>query len=191
MAKSAGKSIAGLDDEILTQIAQAKFEVQEERLRDVARHTMALLRDYKKLNATDCNRRVAEIRKSLLKYEMQYIRAWEYQEKQRRLEIEALEREAERCRQEAEEESVKIIELRQILEREKRRRKRYEGYEAAAAEVNRKKTRTDSQAEIDAVTAEIGRLQQQCAKTEAFIEQRHQRAQLLVHAVAELQLDFH
>merc|ERR1712061_225220 len=33
------------------------------------------------------------------------------------------------------------------------------------------------------------RVQQQCAKAEACIEQRHQRAQLLVHAVAELQLD--
>merc|ERR1712061_752471 len=95
----------------------------------------------------------------------------------------------ERCRQESEEEGGRIIELRQILEKEKRRRKRYEGYEAAAAEGNRKKTRTDSQTEIDTVTAEIARLQQQCAQTEAFIEQRHQRAQVLVHAVAELQLD--
>merc|ERR1712187_390482 len=39
------------------------------------------------------------------------------------------------------------------------------------------------------VTAEIARLQQQTAQTEAFIEKRRQRAQLLVHAVAELELD--
>merc|ERR1712061_963490 len=135
-AKSTGKSATktgeGLDDEVLTQIAQAKFEAQEDRLKDVARHTMSLLRDYARLNSTDCSRRVAEIRKSLLRYEMQYIRAWEYQERRRRLEIEALEKEAERCRQESEEEGGRIIELRQILEKEKRRRKRYEGYEAAA-----------------------------------------------------------
>merc|ERR1711972_733027 len=101
--------------------AQAKFEAQEERLRDVTRQWMALLRDYQKLSPTDCARRVTEIRKSLLKYEMQYIRAAEQQERRRRLEIEALEAESERCRQEAEDEGGKIVELRQVLERERKR----------------------------------------------------------------------
>mmetsp|Transcript_135953 Transcript_135953/g.378908 ORF Transcript_135953/g.378908 Transcript_135953/m.378908 type:complete len:330 (-) Transcript_135953:23-1012(-) len=187
--RPASKVSDGLSDEVLTQIAQAKFEAQEEKLRDVARQSMALLRDYGKLTAGECDRRVAEIRKSLLKYEMQYIRAWASQERRRRLETEALEGEAERCRQEAEAEGGKIAELRRVLDRERRRRKRYERYEQLAEEVNRKKSRTDSQAEIDAATAEIKRLRQAQSELEALVEQRNQRAQLLRHAVAELKQD--
>eukprot|EP00933_Yihiella_yeosuensis_P014333 TRINITY_DN12894_c3_g1_i1.p1 TRINITY_DN12894_c3_g1~~TRINITY_DN12894_c3_g1_i1.p1 ORF type:complete len:308 (-),score=97.48 TRINITY_DN12894_c3_g1_i1:162-1085(-) len=183
------KSGEGLPDEVLTRIAQEKFEVQEEKLKDVARQSIALLRDYSKLDAAECNRKIADVRKSLLKYEMQYIRAWEFQEKRRCTEIKDLEAMTERFRKEAEEEGAKIAELRQVLEKERRRRKRYEGYEELAAEVNKKKTRTDSQAEIKATTEEIARLQQQQRELEALTEQRNQRAQLLAEAVAELKRD--
>jgi len=138
------KSADGLSEEVLTQIAQQKYEAQEDRLRDVVRQSMALLRDYKKLATPDCERRVVEIRKALLKYEMQHIRTLESQERRRKLEIQAFEGEAERCRQEAELEGAKIVELREVLERERKRRKRYEQYEELAAEVNRKKSRADS-----------------------------------------------
>jgi len=192
-AKPAGrpapKGGEGLGDEMLTQIAQAKFEAQEDKLRDVARQTMAMLRDYGGLPATDSDRRVAEVRKSLLKYEQQYIRAWASQEQRRRLETEVLEAEAERCRQEAEDEASKYVELRQVLEKERRRRKRYEHYEKLAEEVNRKKSRSESQSEIDAAAAEIERVNRKRVELEALAEARNQRAQLLRHAVAELKQD--
>merc|ERR1719401_61075 len=150
---------------------------------------MTLVRDYSKLAPADCVTRVTEIQKSLLKYEMQYIRAWEHQERRRQLELEALAAEAERCRQEAEEEGGKIAELHEILGRERRRRKRYEGYEEEAAEVNKKRSRADSQAEISSTKAEIERLRRQRGELEVLAEQRSQRAQLLCHAVAELKTD--
>merc|ERR1719240_1598552 len=108
---------------------------------------MALLRDYAKLGAPDVSRKVSEIRKCLMKYEMQYLRVSELQEKRRKVEIANLEAEAARCRQEAEVEAGKIAGLHEVLETERRRRKRYEGYEDLAAEVNKKKTRTEYQSE--------------------------------------------
>lgn len=179
----------GLADEVLTQVAQAKYEGQEDKLRDVARHSMALLRDYPKLSSAESTRKIAEIRKALLKYEMQYIRAWEFQEKRRLIEIEALAVEAQRYREEAEREGAKIAELRQVVETERRRRKRYEGYEQIAADVNTKKTRAYSKVAIDATIAEIERLGMKERELEALTELRNQRAQLLLHAVAELRTD--
>uniref|UniRef100_A0A7S4QDL2 Uncharacterized protein n=1 Tax=Alexandrium monilatum TaxID=311494 RepID=A0A7S4QDL2_9DINO len=187
--RPASKGGEGVSDEMLTQIAQAKFEAQEDKLRDVARQTVAMLRDYGRLPAADSDRRVAEIRKSLLKYEQQYIRASVSQEQRRHLETKVLEAEAERCRQEAEDEGVKYIELRQVLEKERRRRKRYEHYEKLAKEVNKKKSRSESQTEIDAATAEIERVSRKRVELEAVAEARNQRAQLLRHAVAELKQD--
>eukprot|EP00927_Polykrikos_kofoidii_P069004 TRINITY_DN64387_c0_g1_i1.p1 TRINITY_DN64387_c0_g1~~TRINITY_DN64387_c0_g1_i1.p1 ORF type:complete len:315 (-),score=69.81 TRINITY_DN64387_c0_g1_i1:137-994(-) len=184
-----GTTKGGLNDETLNQVAQSKFEAQEEKLREVARHAMAFLRDYPKLGASDCAKRVAEIRKSLMRYEMQYLRVCELQERRRREEILCLDAEAARCREEAVKEVDKIVELRDVLEKEKRRRKRYEGYEEAAAEVNRKKTRMESQAEIDAVTNEISRIWQHRAELDGRIKERSVRAQLLRQAVAELSTD--
>merc|ERR1712190_116365 len=100
-----------------------------------------------------------------------------------------LEVETERCKHEAEEEGGKIVKLRQVLERERKRRKRYEHYEELAADVNRKKSRADSQAESDLARAEIARLKRQHSEVETLVEQRNQRAQLLRDAVAELKLD--
>lgn len=183
------KNSDGLPDEALTQIAQAKFELQEDKLRDVARQSITLLRDFHKLDATECTRKITDIKKSLLKYEMLFIRAGELQEQRRRLEIKDLEAMTQRFSQEALEEGGKIVELREVLEKERRRRKRYESYEEIAAEVNRKKTRTESQAEIEACKAEIERLQRQQRELEAFTELRNQRAHLLREAVAELKRD--
>jgi len=187
--RPAAKASEGLADDALTQIAQAKFEAQEEKLKDVARQSMALLRDFQRLDAADCTRKIADIQKSLLRYEMQFIRAWEFQEQRRQSEIEALEAQTRDYRQEAEAEGAKIADLRQVLERERRRRKRYEGYEEVAAAVNKKKTRTESKSEIQAAIEEIEKLQQQQRELEALTEERNQRAQLLRQAVDELKAD--
>lgn len=173
----------------MAQVAQAKFEAQEDRLRDVVRQTMTLLRDFPKTTQADCSRRVAEIQKALLKYEMQHVRVWELQERRRRAEIAELEMEVKRCQEESEVEGTRTVELRQVLENERRRRKRYEGYEQAALEVNRKKTRTSSAEEIKAATAEISRLSRERHEVEVRIDRRNQRAQLLQGAVVELKED--
>merc|ERR1712039_173325 len=90
---------------------------------------------------------------------------------------------------EAVEEGGKITDLRKNLERERKRRKRYEHYEALATEVNKMKSRPELQAEIDSATSEIARLKKQKTELEAQIEKRSQCAQLLVHGAAELKLD--
>jgi len=186
-AKASGDG--GLSEEALMHVAQAKFDAQEEKLRDVTRQSMALLRDYEKLSATECDRRMTDIRKHLVKYEMQFIRVWESQEKRRRLETEALRGEAQRCSTDAEAEGGKILELREVLQKERRRRKRYESYEELALEVNSMKTGADSQAEIDATASEIARLKRRRTELEELVSTRSQRAQLLRHAVEELRLD--
>eukprot|EP00930_Biecheleria_cincta_P075320 TRINITY_DN62485_c0_g1_i1.p1 TRINITY_DN62485_c0_g1~~TRINITY_DN62485_c0_g1_i1.p1 ORF type:complete len:332 (+),score=125.57 TRINITY_DN62485_c0_g1_i1:36-998(+) len=188
-AKPAARPSEGLADDALTQIAQAKFEAQEEKLRDVVRQSMALLRDYQKLDATECTRKIADIQKALLKYEMQHIRAWEFQEQRRQAEVEALEAQTQEYQKNAEAEGGKLPLLREALERERRRRKRYEGYEDLAAEVNTKKSRPESKAEIQAATEEIARLQQQQRDLDAFTEERNERAQQLRLAVEELKKD--
>merc|ERR1711953_911395 len=82
-----------------------------------------------------------------------------------------------RCRDEAEKEASGIVALREVLEKERRRRKRYEGYESAAAEVNRKKSRAECKAEIEATQAAIEDLKRQRNELDAKIEERSQRAQ--------------
>lgn len=188
--KASPKTIAsGIGEEVLNTVANQKFENQEEKLKDVARHAIALLRDYPKIKADDCMRKVDEIRKSLIKYEMQYVRVWELQEKTRHAEVEALKAETQRCQMEAEQEGEKIIGLRQTHEKEKKRRKRFAIYEESATEINQKKTRLDSEAEIKAAKADIEWIRQQRAELETLIDVRNQRAQLLLHAVAELKTD--
>lgn len=179
----------GLGDEALTQVAQAKFEAQEERLRDVARYSMALLRDYSKMGLADCQKKVTEIRKSLLKYEMQHVCVWDLQERTRRAEIANLQAEAERCRSEAEAEGQKIVECRAALGKERKRRTRYEKYEEMAADINRKKSRAESQASIDCVKADITRLKQQRDDLEDLIERRSGQAHVLREAVVTLRKD--
>jgi len=76
-----------------------------------------------------------------------------------------------------------------VLDCERRRRKRYEGYEALATEVNVKKSRPELKAEIESTTADIARLRQQRVDLEAMTEERNQRAQLLCQAVLELKQD--
>jgi len=185
-AKQAAK---GLGEDILTQVAQAKFEAQEDKLRDVARHSMSLLRDYSKINASECARRVADIRRSLAKYDMQYIRVWDLQERVRVAEVAELATTTANCIKEAEAEAKEIVGLRAALAREEQRRKRYEGYEEVAAEVNCKKSRKDSQAAIATVKADIAKIKQQQADLEEMTEVRTQRAQILVRAVADLRAD--
>jgi len=188
-SKPAARPSEGLADDALTQIAQAKFEVQEEKLKEVVRQSVALLRDYQKLDATECTRKIADIQKALLKYEMQHIRAWEFQEQRRQAEVEALEAQTQEYQKNAEAEGGKLPLLREALERERRRRKRYEGYEDLAAEVNTKKSRPESKSEIQAATEEIARLQQQQRDLDDFTEERNARAAQLRLAVAELQKD--
>jgi len=188
-SKPAARQSDSLPDEMLSMIAQAKFEAQEDKLKDVARFSLALIRDYPKLSAAEVAKKVTDVQKALLKYEMQCIRAWEYQERRRRLEITGLEEEAERCRQEAVTEGQRTIELCEVLEKDRRRRKRYEGYEESAAEVNRKRTRPDSKAAIASTTEEIAKLKQSSQDCDKLQEERTKRAHLLRSAVAELSAD--
>lgn len=182
-------AVAGLPDEVLTSVAQAKFEAQEDRLRDIVRPAMALLRDFPKLNAGECSKRATEIRRSLLKYEAQHLRVWELQECTRKRELEVLAREAERSITEAAEEEERINGLRIELEESKKRRRLLEEHEKAAEEINQKKTRSELQAEIDRTKCDIQRLKDQRRDLEARTEQRNQRAQLLRHMVADVKLE--
>eukprot|EP00438_Fugacium_kawagutii_P004631 Skav229022 [mRNA] locus=scaffold127:559076:561053:- [translate_table: standard] len=59
------------------------FDAQEEKLKDVARHSMALISSLVKT--------CVGLQRCLVKYEMQYIRAWEIEEKRRQREIADLE----------------------------------------------------------------------------------------------------
>lgn len=181
--------VEGLSEEALQQIAQAKFEAQEERLKDVVRFSMVLLRDFAKLSLPDRVKRAADAQKALLKYEMQFTRAWGYTEQRRKAEVTRLEGEAERCRQAAAAEELQIVELRRILENEQRRRERYEGYEATAAEVNRKRSREEYKSAIADTKQGIEELKRRRTEHDALIEERMQRAQLLAQAVAELKQD--
>lgn len=171
------------------QLAQQKFEAQEEKLRDVVRHSMSLLRDYSSLSEAECTRRVADVRRAMLRYEMQIVRINELQERRRRQEVSLLDKETEGYVAEADAEAQRTVELRAELENEVRRRKRYEAYERQAEEVCKKRSRTEAQASIDAVNSDISRLKEQRSELEATIEQRNQRAQLLRHAAAELTAD--
>merc|ERR1711972_38506 len=77
LAKPVPKGGSGISEEILTQVAQQKYDAQEEKLREVAKCTMVLLRDYHKIGAPDTTKKINEIRKTLLKYDLQYLRVSE------------------------------------------------------------------------------------------------------------------
>lgn len=183
------KAADGLSEEAIGKIAQEKWDIQEDKLRELARYCMVLVRDYSKLSAAEMTKKVTEAKKVLVKYDMLYIRAWEFQERRRSHEVKALSEEAEKCRIEAEAEGSTISQLREDLEKARRRRKRYEGYEELASEVNQKKSKVELQVEIDAATAEIERLQQRRKDLRELVVLRNKRAQLLRQAVEELKQD--
>ncbi|CAE7741348.1 unnamed protein product [Symbiodinium sp. KB8] len=149
---------AALPDDVVTQIAQAKYEAQEDKLRDVARHSMALIRDFQKLDEQDCIRKIADIQRSLVKYEMQYIRAWEIEEHRRSRELVDLEAMRARFRKDAETEERQLEGQRKVLQKGLIKRKRYEGYEELATAVNSKRPQHDSKAEIERVTADLSQM---------------------------------
>jgi hypothetical protein len=178
---------SGLPEEALTQVAQQKFEAQEEKLKDVARHSMSFLRDFQALSEPSFSKKAIEIRKALMKYEMQYIRVWELQDRTRKVEIEGMFEESGRLTKNAEVEIEVITELRVQLEKEKQRKRRYEVHEASAADINLKRTRTELQADIDAKNSEIAQLRQQKNELKKQAEELQQRGQLLREATADLQ----
>uniref|UniRef100_A0A7S1A268 Uncharacterized protein n=1 Tax=Noctiluca scintillans TaxID=2966 RepID=A0A7S1A268_NOCSC len=186
MSKPASK---GLSDEALTQVAQAKFEAQEDGLRVVARHAMSLLRDINKMTGPECTKKVAETRKALLKYEMRDVNVAELQQKAVRMEIERLVLETARCKQDAEAEGAKMEGLQRTLEKERMLRKRHESCEALALEINRKRTRTDCSEAITTVTSDIETIGQQRQELESLVVRRNQTARLLQYAVADLRRD--
>jgi len=176
----------GLADEALTQVAQQKFEAQEDKLKDIARHAISSLRDFSQLSEADYSKKVIEIRKALMKYEMQYVRVWELQDRMRRAEMEESQSTSERLHREADDEGAVIAELMIQLEKEKQRKRRYEAHEATSSKVNQKRTRVELQAEIDAQTKEIEQLRQQNRGLKEQAEHLQQRAQLLREAAEDL-----
>jgi len=180
-------SSKGLTEEAMTQVAQQKYEAQEEKLRDVARHSMSFLRDFQGMAEPNFSKKVIEIRKALMKYEMQYVRVWELQDRTRRAELEVMSEEAGRLNEQAEEETEVIEDLRAKLEKEKLRKRRYESHEAAAAEINQKRTRTELQAEIDAQNADIEQLRRQKKELNAQAEELQLRGQLLRESALDVQ----
>lgn len=183
---SKGQSDKGLADDVLTQVSQQKFEAQEEKLKDVARHAMSSLRDFQKLSESEYAKKVTEIRKALMKYEMQYVRVWELQDRNRQAEIEESQSGSERLHKDADAEVAIISQLKGQLEKEKARKRRYEIHEAAAAQINQKRTRVELQADIDAKTSEIEKLRQQNKDLKEQAEQVQQRGQLLREAAEDM-----
>lgn len=185
-SKDKGAQDKGLPDEALTQAAQHKYEAQEEKLKDVARHAMSSLRDFHKLSESEYAKKVIEIRKALMKYEMQYVRVWELQDRTRRSEIDESQSKADRLHGEAGEENAKSLQLSGQLDKEKQRKRRYEAHEAAASVVNQKRSRVELQADIDAKTAEIEQLRRQKGELKEQAEHIQQRGQLLREAAADM-----
>jgi len=176
----------GLRDDVLTQVSQQKFEAQEEKLKDVARHAMASLRDFHKLSEAEYAKKVTEIRKALMKYEMQYIRVWELQDRNRQVEIEDSQSVSERFHRDANAEAAVIAQLTGQLGKEKLRKRRYEVHEANAAQTNQKRTRLELQADIDVKTGEIEQLRKQNKDLKDQAVQIQQRGQLLREAAQDL-----
>eukprot|EP00913_Durusdinium_trenchii_P035372 g33102.t1 len=150
-----------LSDEVVTQIAQSKYEAQEDKLKDVARHSMALIRDFHKMDEQDCFRKIADIQRCLVKYEMQYIRAWEIEDKRRQRELLDLEAMRLRFRKEGEAEESQLEGQREVLQKGLAKRKRYEGYEELSASVNTKRPQHESKAQIQKLTVELQQMEQQ------------------------------
>jgi hypothetical protein len=185
-AKEKVDSRPGLLDEALTKVAQEKFEAQEDKLAVVAKHAMASLRDFHKLSEADYPKKVIEIRKALMKYEMQYVRVWELQDRTRQAEIADSQATCERHQAQALAEREIIGELSIQLEKEKQRKRRYEQHEATAATVNLKRTRKDLEADIETKTKEIEQLRRQNSELKEQAEQIQQRAQLLREAAVDV-----
>jgi len=183
---SKGQKDEGLSESVLTQVSQQKFEAQEEKLKDVARHAMSSLRDFSKLSEPDYAKKVTEIRKALLKYEMQYVRVWKLQDRNRQAEIEESQSNSEKFHRDANAENDVISQLTGQLEKEKVRKRRYEVHEATAAQINKKRTRVELQAEIDSKTAEIEQLRKQKQDLKDQAVQVQQRGQLLREAAEDM-----
>ncbi|CAL1132481.1 unnamed protein product [Cladocopium goreaui] len=179
-----------LTDEVVTQIAQAKYEAQEDKLKDVARHSMALIRDFNKMDEQDFFRKIADIQRCLVKYEMQYIRAWEIEEKRRQREIADLEAMRSRFQKEGEAEEKQLEGQREVLQKAQVKRKRYEGYEALAASVNTKRPQHDSKELIHKLTLELQKMSQQQKRFNEMSQLRDERSRVLAKAVEELDKDF-
>jgi len=183
------EATAALPDDVVTQIAQAKYEAQEDKLRDVARHSMALIRDFQKLDEQDCIRKIADIQRSLVKYEMQYIRAWEIEEHRRSRELVDLEAMRARFRKDAETEERQLEGQRKVLQKGLIKRKRYEGYEELATAVNSKRPQHDSKAEIERVTADLSEMRAHGERFGRLAEFRDEKLKILVQALADLDED--
>jgi len=184
------KQEPNLTDEVVTQIAQAKYEAQEDKLKDVARHSMALIRDFNKMEEQDCFRKIADIQRCLVKYEMQYIRAWEIEEKRRQREIADLEAMRARFQKEGEGEEKQLEGQREVLQKAQVKRKRYEGYEALAASVNTKRPQHESKEQINKFTSELQKMHQQQKRFGQLSQHRDERSRVLAKAVEELDKDF-
>ncbi|CAK9023091.1 Uncharacterized protein SCF082_LOCUS16059 [Durusdinium trenchii] len=125
----------------------------------------------------------------LVKYEMQYIRAWEIEDKRRQRELLDLEVMRLRFRKEGEAEESQLEGQREVLQKGLAKRKRYEGYEELSASVNTKRPQHESKAQIQKLTVELQQMEQQQKRLAELSQHRDERSKLLMKAIEELDKD--
>ena len=168
-----------MDNQTLTQVAQLMFEAQEDKLKDIIRPSMSLLRDFSELDEPECVKKIAAIRKALMKYEMRIVQVWELQDRTRRSEIEECHSAAEKLHSDADAENEMMLRLTTMLSKEKLRKRQYEAHEATASQINQKRTRLELQIDIDAKTADIEQLRRQNQQLNELTNILHRKGQLL------------
>ena len=178
-------------EEEFTKLAKDKFDAQEGKLKEIAKKSMALLGHFhspKLGSVAEVQRRVAEIRKCLWRYDNQ-VWVWQKMEDLRRLEIEELEKQAKCYKDKALMEACKMNDLQIDLERECKRRKRYEHYESLAKEVNEIKSRPELRLEIEAANADIEKLKKKKKELDAQIDKRNECLRVAKHVADNLKLE--
>ncbi|CAJ1372803.1 unnamed protein product [Effrenium voratum] len=120
---------------------------------------------------------------------MQYIRAWEIEDRRRRREIADLESMRVKYQKDAETEESQLEGQREQLLRSQAKRKRYEGYEQLAGKVNSKRPQHESKAEIQRVSNELQQMQQHQKHLAELSQQRDERSRQLMKAIEELDKD--
>jgi len=190
-AGSSKPSTKVLADDVLTRVAQEKWEAQEDKLKDLAKGCMTFLRDYPKMSPQTCNNKVVELTKTGFKYVQQFIRVIELQEKTRKRECKVLDEEIERLRKETEKEIENAKDLMVVVEREKKRGQRHLDMDRIASEINQLPTRVELQEQIAKEEAEIAANRKMFAEIKALNEHKDQKVQMLLHLVTDLKQDLH
>merc|ERR1719456_1306851 len=164
----------------VSEAASVKFNEGEEKLKEIAKLTMLLFRDFPKLDKAAFEKRVLELRKAITRYEGSNVKIWKLQHELREKEFKYYEELKERSSSQRQRSEELVESLHDELREVRLKRKQLQDLEVLAKEINTKKPRSETKALITDTLKQAENIQAEEQQLNENNERRAKKAMLMM-----------